>query len=62
MRVRIDGRVLHNFSSNDYLGLAAGEVHGAPGSGASALVTGYQPSHEALESALADFWAGKPYC
>ncbi len=55
MRVRAEGQVLHNFSSNDYLGLAGAAVNGPPGSGASALVTGYQPGHEALEAALADF-------
>ena len=55
MRVRAGSQVLHNFSSNDYLGLASGEVRGDPGSGASALVTGYQPCHEALERGLADF-------
>jgi 8-amino-7-oxononanoate synthase len=55
MRVRAGQRVLHNFSSNDYLGLAGGETAGDSGSGASALVTGYQPCHEALERALADF-------
>ena len=55
MRVRAAGQVLHNFSSNDYLGLATGRVQGSPGSGASALVTGYQPCHQAFEQALADF-------
>ncbi|MEE4173057.1 MAG: 8-amino-7-oxononanoate synthase [Xanthomonadales bacterium] len=56
MRVRAAGKVLHNFSSNDYLGLAGEPFPGAAtGSGASALVTGYQPAHEALERALAAF-------
>lgn len=56
LRVRAAGRVLHNFSSNDYLGLtgAADPATGHPsGSGASALVTGYQPIHRELEAALA---------
>ena len=54
-----------NFCSNDYLGLAkhpevvraftrAAETHGV-GSGASHLVTGHGPEHEALEEALAAF-------
>ena len=62
-------RVVHedvvNFCSNDYLGLAkhpavvkafqdAAAKYGV-GSGASHLVTGHGPEHEALEAALADF-------
>ena len=56
---------LTNFCSNDYLGLAkhpavvrafqdAAAKYGV-GSGASHLVTGHGPEHEALEAALADF-------
>lgn len=76
MRVANGDRVLHNFSSNDYLGFAGAadednaagigaagteslspSMHGT-GSGASALVTGYQPVHRDLENALAD-WLGR---
>lgn len=64
-RVRIDGRELLNFSSNDYLGLAANEavtqaarealaVHGV-GAGASRLVVGDTTAHQSLERALAKF-------
>jgi 8-amino-7-oxononanoate synthase len=60
-RSRVDGLV--NFCSNDYLGLkdhpevtrafiAAAERYGV-GSGASHLVTGHGPEHEALEEELA---------
>jgi len=56
---------LVNFCSNDYLGLAnhpevtrafidSASRHGV-GSGASHLVTGHGPEHEALEEELADF-------
>jgi 8-amino-7-oxononanoate synthase len=62
-RVRIEGRELLNFSSNDYLGLAANELvrqaaqaalalHGV-GAGASRLVVGDTPAHQSLERALA---------
>jgi 8-amino-7-oxononanoate synthase len=64
-RVRDGARELLNFSGNDYLGLAndPGLSHaaadalqtGACGSGASALVTGYRPQHQALERQLAEF-------
>lgn len=61
--VRLDGRELVNFSSNDYLGRAASsqwkdsfsrnlEIHGA-GSGASRLVCGTTTPHEELERRLA---------
>lgn len=64
-RVRIDGRELINFSSNDYLGLAAHpelvkaahialDAHGV-GAGASRLVVGDTTAHQSLERALALF-------
>jgi len=64
-RVRIDGRELINFSSNDYLGLrthpwlsqAAVEsmqLHGF-GAGASHLISGHSVEHAALEAELADY-------
>lgn len=63
--VRWDGREYLNFSSNDYLGLAAHpgikaalaegiERHGA-GSGASRLICGTLEPHSAFEEALAAF-------
>ncbi|HSJ03889.1 MAG TPA: 8-amino-7-oxononanoate synthase [Verrucomicrobium sp.] len=65
MTVRHLGQAVVNFSSNDYLGLAHCEelkaamvegvgLYGA-GSGASRLVCGTQPPHEALEAELATF-------
>ena len=64
-RIRIGGRTLLNFSSNDYLGLAndpilkeaaikAIEKFGA-GSGASRLICGSLAPHHELEEALANF-------
>ena len=63
--VRIDGRELLSFCSNDYLGLAsdprvlaafkAGADQYGVGSGGSHLVTGHATPHHALEEELADF-------
>jgi 8-amino-7-oxononanoate synthase len=64
-RIRIGGRTLLNFSSNDYLGLAgdpllkeaamrAVEKFGA-GSGASRLICGSLAPHHELEETLANF-------
>lgn len=64
-RLEIDGRVLVNFGSNDYLGLAAdprvvaaaahaAEVYGW-GAGASPLVTGWSAPHHELAADLAQF-------
>jgi 8-amino-7-oxononanoate synthase len=64
-RVRVDGRELLNFSSNDYLGLAdhpalkeavrrAVDQFGA-GSGASRLICGSLAVHHTLEESLAAF-------
>jgi len=62
-RVVRDGRELWNFASNDYLGLAndaavraafhEGLERWGHGAAASRLITGSQPPHVALESALA---------
>ncbi len=63
--VRMGGKTLHNFASNDYLGLAADprvaesavqalRDFGA-GAGASRLVTGTQRPHRQLEEQLAAF-------
>lgn len=67
-RIVVDGRDCLNFCSNDYLGLAsdprlaeaarAALGHGT-GSGAAALVSGYNREHAALEEELADF-LGRP--
>ncbi|HEY1773247.1 MAG TPA: 8-amino-7-oxononanoate synthase [Gammaproteobacteria bacterium] len=64
-----DGRSLLNFSSNDYLGLAAdprlaeaaklGLDKYGTGSGAAHLVTGHSAAHHALEEELAAF-CGRP--
>src|SRR5579864_936518 len=66
-RVRLRGRTLVNFSSNDYLGLAADPrlAHAAAraarrygcGAGASPLLSGYLPPLRSLERALAQ-WEG----
>jgi 8-amino-7-oxononanoate synthase len=65
----VDGRVLLNFCSNDYLGLAgdprvaaalaAGAERWGTGSGASHLICGHTAVHHELEEALADF-VGRP--
>ena len=66
-QVRVDGRWLHNFCSNDYLGLAnepalaetlasAARSMGV-GAGAAGLVCGHHQAHEALAEELAD-WLG----
>ncbi|NNC54370.1 MAG: 8-amino-7-oxononanoate synthase, partial [Pseudomonadales bacterium] len=63
--IDVDGQTLHNFSSNDYLGLAnhpgvieafrdAASRYGV-GAGASHLVCGHSALHEQLECALAEF-------
>ena len=67
--LRVDGRTLLNFCSNDYLGLAAeprvaeslarGAVRWGAGSGASHLVCGHTAAHHELEEALARF-TGRP--
>lgn len=65
VRVRVEGRELVNFCSNDYLGLArdprlaqamaqAARRWGS-GSGAAHLVTGHSHAHHALEERLAAF-------
>jgi 8-amino-7-oxononanoate synthase len=69
VQVAVDGRVLVNFCSNDYLGLAqhvevigalqeAAAWHGV-GSGASHLVCGHHREHARLEEAVAE-WQGYP--
>jgi 8-amino-7-oxononanoate synthase len=68
-RVIVDGRALVDFSSNDYLGLAAHPAlaaamaecaaHCGAGSGASHLISGHGREHAALEEELAAF-TGRP--
>ncbi len=69
--IRVDGRHVLGFCSNDYLGLAAhpdvvramqdaAAAHGV-GSGASALVCGHHRLHRELEEALAAF-TGREAC
>ena len=63
--VELSGKKLHNFASNDYLGLAAhpGVIEASAqatrdygaGAGASRLVTGTQRTHAQLEEKLAAF-------
>ena len=61
----VDGRLLLNFCSNDYLGLAgdprlaeafkSGVDRWGTGAGASHLICGHTEAHHALEEALAAF-------
>ncbi|MCC7548013.1 MAG: 8-amino-7-oxononanoate synthase [Burkholderiales bacterium] len=63
VRLRIDGRWLLSFCSNDYLGLsgdprllqAASRSAQTAGAGASALISGHWSAHERLETELARF-------
>ena len=67
--VNIDGKPLHNFCSNDYLGLAShpdiarafkrGIDSYGTGSGASHLISGHGQAHQQLEEQLAEF-TGRP--
>ena len=67
--IMADGQALLNFSSNDYLGLAAdprlaeaarkGIERYGTGAGAAHLVTGHSTAHHALEEELAAF-CGRP--
>jgi 8-amino-7-oxononanoate synthase len=69
VRMRVDGRDCINFCSNDYLGLAtdprvaeaASQAFARVGTGSSgsALISGYNAEHRALEEELADF-LGRP--
>src|SRR5882762_8142437 len=63
-RLRVDGRELLGFCSNDYLGLSrhpeviealVQAAQRGVGSGASHLVSGHSAEHQALEEELADF-------
>ena len=67
--VKVNGRELINFCSNDYLGLAnhpevvaafkqGAEIYGV-GSGASHLIIGHSRAHHKLEEELANF-TGRP--
>jgi 8-amino-7-oxononanoate synthase len=65
VHVRVDGREVLSFCSNDYLGLAshpaliqavqAAATQAGVGSGASHLITGHHRLHHTLEQALARF-------
>jgi 8-amino-7-oxononanoate synthase len=64
-QVRIDGRELIDFCSNDYLGLARAdlpETTELSGAAASPLVSGHHPAHRDLEAALADFTGFEAAC
>ena len=63
-QIRVNGRDCVNFCSNDYLGLAAdprlaeaarAALAQGTGSGASALISGYNREHQRLEETLAEF-------
>jgi 8-amino-7-oxononanoate synthase len=63
-QIHVNGRACVNFCSNDYLGLAADPrlaeaartaLAQGTGSGASALISGYNREHQRLEETLADF-------
>jgi 8-amino-7-oxononanoate synthase len=63
-QIHVNGRACINFCSNDYLGLAAdprlaeaarGALRHGTGSGASALISGYNREHQQLEEAIAGF-------
>ncbi len=68
-QLQVDGKQLHNFCSNDYLGLAGhGDIAAAfkkgvdtygSGSGASHLISGHCEAHHVLEEQLAEF-TGRP--
>lgn len=68
-RIDLDGAVLIDAASNDYLGLsnhpdvvaafAKGAAEFGAGSGASALVSGYSPAHQSAEAAIAR-WKSVP--
>jgi 8-amino-7-oxononanoate synthase len=69
VKVAVDGKVLVNFCSNDYLGLSqhldvvtamqAEAAYTGVGSGGSALLSGHYAQHAALEREAAD-WMGYP--
>ena len=69
VEIEVDGRRCLNFCANDYLGLAGDARVAAAakralddsgtGSGAAALVSGYNAEHRALEEELAVF-VGRP--
>jgi 8-amino-7-oxononanoate synthase len=68
-QLSVNGKKLHNFCSNDYLGLAENTViadafkqgidHYGTGSGASHLISGHTKAHCDLEHQLAEF-TGRP--
>jgi 8-amino-7-oxononanoate synthase len=69
VEMEVDGQRCVNFCSNDYLGLAGDPrvaqaaaralAECGTGSGAAALISGYNREHQALEEELADF-TGRP--